>query len=214
MSSREDMIWEIKETYGLDSPRVFKAILQVPRDKFVKNEYKHLAYEDSPVPIGFGQTMSQPYTVAFMTDLLIAKNARLKDKKVLEIGTGSGYQAAILSRLFKEVYTVEIIPQLAEEAKKKIKDLNYKNVFIKVGSGEGGWKENAFYDAVIITAATERKFLNELFRQLKVNGVLVAPLGKTNGSIMTKYIKLSKSRYKKEEHGTFYFVPFVEEQSK
>jgi len=212
MSSPEDMIWEIKENYNLNSPRVFEALLQVPRDKFVSSKYKNRAYSDTPIPIGFGQTMSQPYTVAFMTHLLVSVKGVKKDigdLRVLEIGTGSGYQAAILSRLFKEVYTVEIIPKLAEDAKNRLKVLGLKNVFVKEGSGEWGWKEHAPYDCIIVTASVVNKVPNELFDQLKNGGVLVIPLGKDDTSIMTRYIKITKSKYKKEEFGTFYFVPFV-----
>ncbi|HJX45666.1 MAG TPA: protein-L-isoaspartate(D-aspartate) O-methyltransferase [Patescibacteria group bacterium] len=212
MSSSEDMIWEIKENYGLDSPRVFEVMLQIPRDKFISRKYKNLAYNDTPISIGFGQTMSQPYTVAFMTHLLVGvkgKEKDIKNWKVLEVGTGSGYQAAVLSKLFKEVYTVEIIPKLAENAKERLKALGLKNVFIKVGSGEWGWKEHAPYDAIIVTASIEDAVPNELNNQLKIGGVLVIPLGKDDGATMTRFIKKSKIKFKKEEFGTFYFVPFV-----
>src|SRR4030043_540771 len=212
MSSSEDMIWEIKENYGLDSPRVFEVMLQIPRDKFISRKYKNLAYNDTPISIGFGQTMSQPYTVAFMTHLLVGvkgKEKDIKNWKVLEVGTGSGYQAAVLSKLFKEVYTVEIIPKLAENAKERLKALGLKNVFIKVGSGEWGWKEHAPYDAIIVTASIEDAVPNELNNQLKIGGVLVIPLGKDDGATMTRFIKTSKIKFKKEEFGTFYFVPFV-----
>ena len=115
MNSREKMIWEIKTRYDLDSPKVFSAMLQVPREEFVSKKYRRLAYEDSPVSIGYDQTMSQPYTVAFMTDLLNLKGK----EKVLEIGTGSGYQAAILSLLVKEVFTIEIISIVVKAIKRK-----------------------------------------------------------------------------------------------
>jgi len=221
-----EMIWEIKENYGLNSPRVFKAMLQIPREKFVEGKYKDLAYKDTPISIGFGQTMSQPYTVAFMTHLLASSIKNQVSSKVLEIGTGSGYQAAVLSQLFSKVYTVEIIPELADMAKKTLKDLGYKNVIVKQGSGEGGWPEQAPFEAIIVTAATEIKFVRDFFNQLKVGGVLVAPLGKADGSEMTRITKLKgfkssdlknptslKLRGVWEEFGTFYFVPFVEEKS-
>ena len=130
------MVDVIKERYGLDAPKVFSAMLQVPREKFVAKKYRAMAYNDSAVLIENGQTMSQPYTVAFMTELLSLDG----HERVLEIGTGSGYQAAVLSHLAKEVYTIEIIPELASTAKKRLTKLGYKNVFEKKGSWEWGWK--------------------------------------------------------------------------
>lgn len=194
-SKREQMIDVIRESYGLDSPRVLAAMLQVPRHKFVSKDKRDLAYKDSPVPIGYGQTMSQPYTVAVMTDLLVSakdkeQRARVvEDWKVLEIGTGSGYQAAVLSKLFRQVYTIEIVPELAVRAGSVLACLGYKNVHVKKGSGEWGWKEHAPFDAIMITAGVE-KVPDELFKQLKAAGVLVAPVGKGNDKVMTRYVKL------------------------
>lgn len=205
MNSREKMIWEIRTRYGLDSPKVFSAMLQVPREEFVPKKYRRLAYEDSPVSIGHNQTMSQPYTVAFMTDLLNLKGK----EKVLEIGTGSGYQAAILSFLAGEVFTIEIIKDLSRKAQKKLARLNYKNVHTKTETGEIGWPEKAPFDAILVTAALESKVPKTLFDQLKTNGVLVAPIGKGNDKMMTKYIKRKNNKLEEEEHGIFYFVPFV-----
>src|SRR3989344_8517825 len=132
---RQEMVYLIKRNYGLNSPDILSVMLQIPREKFVSKKFQQMAYSDGPVPIGYGQTMSQPYTVAFMTDLVLggkephyAKASR--GKKVLEIGTGSGYQAAVLSKLVKEVYTVEIVPELAKKAKQTLKKLGYKNVFV------------------------------------------------------------------------------------
>ena len=207
MNSREKMIWEIKTRYDLDSPKVFSAMLQVPREEFVSKKYRRLAYEDSPVPIGYGQTMSQPYTVAFMTDLLNLKGR----EKVLEIGTGSGYQAAILSLLVKEVFTIEIIKDLARKAQKKLTKLNFKNVHTKAETGEIGWPEKAPFDAILVTAGIEGKVPQVLFEQLKDGGILVAPAGKGNDKMMTKFIKGKDGKIKKEKHGIFHFVPFIEE---
>ena len=205
MNPREKMVGEIKTRYNLDSPKVFSAMLQVPREQFVPKEYRHRAYDDSPVSIGHGQTMSQPYTVAFMTDLLGLKG----NEKVLEIGTGSGYQAAILSLLAKDVFTIEIIEELAKEAEKKLKKLGFDNVYSKVRTGEVGWPEEAPFDAIMITAAIEKKVPKVLFDQLKTGGVLIAPIGEEDGKTMTKYIKRKNGTIEKEEHGIFYFVPFV-----
>lgn len=207
MDSREEMVREMKERYGLDAPDVFSAMLQVSREKFVSRKYRPLAYRNGPIPIGRGQTMSQPYTVAFMTDLLGLSG----DKKVLEIGTGSGYQAAVLSHLAREVYTVEIIRQLAEGAKRRLKKLGFKNVHVKAGSGEHGWAEAAPFDAILVTAGIEEKVPDALFKQLKEGGVLVAPVGRGYDRVMTRFTKGKEGKIKKEKYEVFHFVPFVEE---
>ena len=205
MNSREKMVGEIKTMYGFDSPKVFSAILQVPREEFVPREYRHRAYNDGPVSINYGQTMSQPYTVAFMTDLLDLKGG----ERILEIGTGSGYQAAILSLLAKEVYTIEIIKELAKKAAKKLKKLGYDNVHSKTGTGEVGWFEEAPFDAIMITAALENEVPQILFSQLKTGGVLIAPVGKGDDKVMMRYTKKENGTIEEEEHGIFYFVPFI-----
>jgi protein-L-isoaspartate(D-aspartate) O-methyltransferase len=208
MASREEMVREIRQVYGLDDERIFDAMLKVPREKFAPREYRFLAYKDSAIPIGHDQTMSQPYTVAYMTHLLDLEG----DGKVLEIGTGSGYQAAVLSKLANKVYTVEIIKELAEKARKKLKELGYKNVKVKVVKEEIGWEEHAPYDAIIVTAAIRHKVPQVLFNQLKEKGVLVAPVEKDHEQIMTKFTK-ERGKIEKEEHGVFVFVPFIEELS-
>jgi len=212
MTPREKMVWEIRKVYGLDAPLVFSAMLKVPREDFVFKRFRDIAYDDRPVPIGYAQTMSQPYTVAFMTNLLDLK----QDERVLEVGTGSGYQAAVLSCLAKEVYSLEIIESLAKKASKRLKRLGYKNVYVKQGSGEWGWPEKAPFDAIIITAAIESKVPEVLFEQLKEEGVLVAPIGRGQDKIMTRFTKLKKREkevIKKEEFGIFHFVPFIEEKN-
>lgn len=198
------MVEEIRVAYGLDSPRVLSAILRVPREKFIPSKYSHLAYTDSAISIGYGQTISQPYTVAFMTHLLNLTG----DEKVLEIGTGSGYQAAVLSLLAERVYTVERIPELAKEAKKRLKELGFENVEVRTDPGELGWKEKAPFDAILVTAGMEY-IPKELINELKDEGVLVAPVGEGRDKKMTKITK-RKNKIKKEEFGTFQFVPFVE----
>ena len=226
--ARQEMVEKIEKSYKLDSPLVLAAMLHVPRHEFVDVKYRDIAYDDAPVSVGYGQTMSQPYTVAVMSKLITefpipkskilnktqVTNSKIqkiaKSGKVLEIGTGSGYQAAVLSKLFKEVYTLEIIPELAEKAKSILDRLGYKNVYVKKGSGEWGWEEEAPFDAIMITAGVE-KMPEALFEQLKVDGVLIAPLGQGMDKVMTKYTKQSKSEFKKEEFGIFHFVPFVEE---
>lgn len=206
MGSAERMVDEIRGKYHLDAPKVLSVMTSVPRHEFVPQKHKDSAYDDGPVPIGFGQTMSQPYTVAFMTHLLNLKGS----EKVLEIGTGSGYQAAVLSQLARQVYTVEIIPRLAKHASGTLKRLGYKNVHVRAGSGEWGWKENAPYDAIVVTAGLGDKVPESLFNQLKVGGSLVAPIGEGADKTMIRYTKFAR-RVKKEKFGVFHFVPFVHE---
>ncbi len=204
MGSPQEMIQEIKEGYGLNTPEVFSAMIKVPREEFIPPKFRNFAYDDGPVFIGHGQTISQPYTVAFMTNLLNLKGK----EKVLEIGTGSGYQAAILSLLADKVYTIERIPELSKEAKQRLEKLGYKNVEAREGSGEFGWKEKAPFDAILITAGLE-EIPQELFKQLKQGGILVAPVGTGEEKQMIKFIKTPRG-IKKEEFGIFHFVPFVE----
>ncbi|HJX59246.1 protein-L-isoaspartate O-methyltransferase [Candidatus Woesebacteria bacterium RBG_19FT_COMBO_47_8] len=201
----EMMVGEIREKYGLKSPQVLAAMLRIPREEFIADKFRKIAYSDGPVPIGHGQTISQPYTVAFMTDLLGLKG----DEKVLEVGTGSGYQAALLSLLAGKVFTVERIDALSREARKRLRRLGYKNVEVKTGSGEYGWNQEAPYDAILVTAGLEW-VPEELFRQLKDGGVLVAPVGRGMDKVMIKYSKRGKKIIKKQ-YGIFHFVPFVEE---
>ena len=153
-------------------PRVMKAIATVPRHEFVPPEEQHYAYENRPLPIGHGQTISQPYIVAIMTDMLNLK----PDSKVLELGTGSGYQAAILGEMVSEVYTIEIVEALGLLAKKRLQRLGYDNVNTKVGDGYYGWEEHAPFDAIIVTAAASH-IPPPLIKQLKPGGRMVVPVG-------------------------------------
>jgi protein-L-isoaspartate(D-aspartate) O-methyltransferase len=151
---------------------VLAAMERVPREEFVLEDDRRQAYADHPLPIGYGQTISQPYIVALMTQLL-----RLtRQSRVLEVGTGSGYQAAILAELCAEVYTVEIIPALANQARERLRRLHYNNVHVKHGDGYYGWPEHAPYDAIIVTAAAEH-IPPPLIEQLKDGGRLVIPIG-------------------------------------
>lgn len=214
MNKRQEMIKTIKDKYGLDSDRVLSAMAKVPREEFAPEEHRVRAYDDIPIPIGHEQTMSQPFTVAFMTDLLIEGDRdreRVKDWKVLEIGTGSGYQGAVLAELVDEVYTVEIIEELAERAEETLKRLDYDNVHVKSASGEYGWKENSPYDAIMVTAGIEGEVPQELFDQLKEGGIMVAPVGSQFNQIMTRFKKKKDGKIESHEFGGFRFVPFVRE---
>ncbi len=169
---RKQMVDTQIQARGVKDPGVLRAMLKVPRHLYVPQRLKTHAYEDNALPIENNQTISQPYIVALMTEL-----AQLKpDDKVLEIGTGSGYQAAVLAEIVKDVYTIEIIGELAEQAKKRLDSLGYKNIHIRHGNGYLGWPEHAPFDAIIVTAAP-KDIPQELVRQLKTGGRMVIPLG-------------------------------------
>ena len=181
---------------GVKNKSVLEAMRRVLRHEFVPDRYKSQACVDMPLPIGYDQTISQPYIVAYMTELLDPK----KEHKVLEVGTGSGYQAAVLAELVKHVYTIEIIKELGESAEKRLKRLDHKNVTVKIGDGYFGWEQHAPYDAIIVTAAPDH-IPPMLIHQLKPGGKLCIPVGgrfrvqnltlvqKTeSGSIMTRQV--------------------------
>jgi protein-L-isoaspartate(D-aspartate) O-methyltransferase len=159
---------------GIDDPRVLRAMVKVPREKFVAPELRARAYEDHPLPIGYGQTISQPFIVAFMTQQLQPKPA----DRVLEIGTGSGYQAAVLAELVAEVYTIEIVKPLAQSAEVVLREMGYKNVHVRAGDGYKGWPEHAPFDAIIVTAAPDH-VPQPLVEQLKEGGRMIIPVGKS-----------------------------------
>ena len=182
---REKMVETQIKARGVKNPRVLSALLKVERHRFVPEENLNSAYSDQPLPIGEGQTISQPYIVALMTELLDLKG----DEKVLEIGTGSGYQAAILAELSKEVYTIEIIESLASMSKKRLLELGYQNIQVKAGDGYLGWPEFAPFDAIIVTAAPDH-IPKPLIEQLKEGGRMVVPVG-THTQELKKIVKRS-----------------------
>lgn len=157
---------------GIEDEHVLQAMRDVPRHLFVPEGRRGSAYGDFPLPIGYGQTISQPYIVALMTELLEPE----KDDVALEVGTGSGYQAAVLSRIVKEVYTVEIIPPLGKAAEKRLKEGAYENIKVKIGDGYYGWEEYALFDCIIVTAASDH-IPPPLIRQLKRGGKMAIPVG-------------------------------------
>jgi protein-L-isoaspartate(D-aspartate) O-methyltransferase len=164
---------------GIENSAVLRAMRRVPRHRFVPEQMRRHAYADRPLPIGLEQTISQPSIVAFMTD---AAEVSKKDK-VLEIGTGSGYQAAVLAELAREVYTIEIIPELAEGARRVLAELGYANVFTRTGNGYLGWPEQAPFDAIVVTAAPD-EIPQALVDQLAVGGRMVIPVGVENQEIV------------------------------
>ena len=169
---RSQMVKQQLQTREIRDKAVLKAMSRVPRHRFVPTQHAHRAYADHPLPIGHGQTISQPYIVAYMTEAAdISSN-----EKVLEIGTGSGYQAAVLGELAKEVYSIEIIPELADRARQTLGALGYKNVHVKTGNGYEGWAEHAPYDAIVVTAAPD-EIPRALVDQLALNGRMVIPVG-------------------------------------
>ena len=189
---------------GITSPEVLKAMMNVPRHEFVPENIRGLAYADRPLPIGEGQTISQPFVVAWMSQLLgIAKGM-----KVLEIGTGSGYQAAILAELEARTFSMEIRPNLAHEVKIRLKLLGYE-VQVRQGDGYYGWKEHAPFDRIIITAAANHVPL-PLLDQLKAGGKLILPLGNVRYyQNMTLIEKDSDGEFHTSQHGQVRFVPMV-----
>jgi protein-L-isoaspartate(D-aspartate) O-methyltransferase len=186
---RKSMVEGQIKRRGIRDEEILNAMLSVPRHLFVPEKISDRAYDDSPLPIGYGQTISQPYIVAYMTEILEIDN----ESVVLEIGTGSGYQAAVLSELVKKVYTIEIIPELAESAAHRLLELDFTNVEVKEGDGYYGWSEHAPYDAIIVTAAAGH-IPPPLVGQLKKNGRMIIPVG---GVFMTQSLVLVT----KDHHG-------------
>jgi protein-L-isoaspartate(D-aspartate) O-methyltransferase len=170
------MVEEQIESRGISDVRLLDALRKVPRHEFVPAELRHEAYTDGPLPIGMAQTISQPYIVAKMTELLELRST----DRVLEVGTGSGYQSAILSRLAGEVFTVEIVPALAVRSAQILRRLNCRNVHLRRGDGFDGWAEHAPFDAIIVTCCPER-VPHPLLDQLKEGGRMVIPIGSPGG---------------------------------
>ncbi|NOZ19715.1 MAG: protein-L-isoaspartate(D-aspartate) O-methyltransferase [Planctomycetes bacterium] len=206
---RMEMVDQLVYEYGIKDKRVIEAMRKVPRHKLVPLDMRPHAYEDRPLPIGEGQTISQPYIVALMTQLLDLKGG----EKVLEVGTGSGYQAAVLAEIVGHVYTIEIVEPLAKRAEKDLKELGYKNITVKCGDGYQGWKEHAPFDAVIVTAAPEH-VPQPLIDQLKEGGRLVIPVGpQWVGQDIVRLTK-TKDGVKEEKVLAVRFVPMTGEAEK
>lgn len=187
---------------GVADNRVIEAMKITPRHLFVPEDVIDYAYNDHPLPIGYGQTISQPYIVALMTELLNLKG----DEKVLEIGTGSGYQAAILSQLADSCFSIEVVQELAEISANRLRDMGYNNVVVKWGDGYKGWPNHAPFDAIIITAAPE-KIPEELINQLKTGGKMVVPVGTLYQNLLV-IIKTHKG-YQQKNIIPVRFVPMI-----
>ena len=196
--------WQI-QARDVNDPNVLKAIRIVPRHAFVQASEQRYAYADHPLPIGHGQTISQPYIVAFMTEALKLD----PNDKVLEIGTGSGYQAAVCAEIAREVYTIEIVEGLAKSAKKLLKELGYRNVFVRAGDGYFGWPEKAPFDAIIGTAAAGR-IPPPLIEQLKPGGRMILPVeGRLGFQYLVLIIKDEKGNLHKRNVMPVRFVPMT-----
>ena len=194
----------------VNDPNVLKAMRIVPRHAFIPPDRQRYAYADHPLPIGLGQTISQPYIVAFMTEALKLK----PDFRVLEIGTGSGYQAAVCAEIAQEVYTIEIVEGLAKSAKKLLKELGYPNVFVRAGDGYFGWPEKAPFDAIIGTAAAER-IPPPLIKQLKPGGRMILPFETALGfQYLVLITKDDKGNIHKKNVMPVRFVPMTGEVTK
>lgn len=199
------MIKEL-ENQGIKDKKVLEAMEKIERHEFVPREVEAEAYINTPLPIGYEQTISQPYTVAYMLELLELE----KGNKVLEIGTGSGYNASLIGEIVGskgKVYSVEIIPELAKFSKENIRKTGLKNVEIIIGDGGRGYEKGKPYDRIIITAAT-KEIQPALLKQLREGGILIAPLGERDMQTMTK-IKKTKNGIVKKEFGGFLFVPLT-----
>jgi protein-L-isoaspartate(D-aspartate) O-methyltransferase len=193
---------------GITDPAVIQAMQQVPRHLFVPEDYRKSAYADHPLPIGHGQTISQPYIVAFMTQTLHLS----PEDRVLEIGTGSGYQAAVLGEIAEDVYSIEIVEALGKQAERILEELGYANVHIMIGDGYKGWPEKAPFDAIIVTCAPER-IPAPLVDQLREGGRMVIPVGR-EGAIQKLVVGTKvEGRLETEEVMLVRFVPMVEGDS-
>ena len=202
---RMNMIETQIKKRGITDQTILDAMKEVNRHEYVQENFERLAYSDRPVPIGFGQTISQPYIVAFMSHKLNVASHH----KVLEIGTGSGYQAAVLAELSNHVYTIEIIPELAKRAEKVLKKNDYDNITIRIGDGYKGWPEHAPFDRIMVTAAP-KEIPEKLVEQLAPGGIMVLPVGET---VMMQYLWLitkdNDGQIEKEKILPVRFVPMV-----
>jgi protein-L-isoaspartate(D-aspartate) O-methyltransferase len=208
VNQREKMVSRQIESRGIYDAALLSAMREVPREAFVSEKYKDFAYDDGPLPILENQTISQPYVVALMIEALGLKSS----DRVLEIGTGSGYAAAVLSRVVAEVYTVERIEALVQFSRKNIASLGYDNVFVHSGDGTLGWPEHAPYQGIIVSAGGPRVPSN-LREQLAIGGHLVIPIGKEQRSQqLVRLTRVGEKKFEERKMGLVRFVPLIGEQ--
>ena len=207
-NARERMVRQQIEGRGIDDPRLLEAMRQVPRECFIDEKFRVLAYRDGPIPIGRGQTISQPYVVALMTDALdVQEGAR-----ILEVGTGSGYQAAVLAQMGAQVWTIERHNELADRARRRLADAGYDAVDVISGDGSNGLADKAPFDAIIVTAAGPT-IPTPLLEQLKVEGRLVIPVeDEPARQSLVRITRREDGRYDREELGKVAFVPLIGEE--
>jgi len=200
--ARERMVHQQLQGRGIVDSNVLKAMREIPRHLYVNPDMVDYAYRDEPLPIGEGQTISQPYIVAYMTEVLALKGT----ERILEVGTGSGYQTAILADLAAEVFTVEVIPSLSRRASRLLSKQGHRNISFKIGDGNLGWEENGPFDGVIVTAAAPEVPV-ELPRQLKAGGRMVIPVGDTLQDLIL--LTNRQGKIKKKRLLAVRFVPLV-----
>ncbi len=208
-SQRANMVAYQLKNRDITDKATLNAMMSVPRHQFVPDHLKKLAYEDGPLPIGEGQTISQPYIVAFMTQSLDLK----PHYKVLEIGTGSGYQAAVLAEIADAVFTIEIVKKLGLAAKNRLKKIGYTNIEVKIGDGYHGWPEEGPFDAIIVTAGAE-SVPAALLEQLKEGGQLIIPLGPPNSVRQLVLATKKNGKVKTKNLMAVRFVPFTRETNR
>jgi protein-L-isoaspartate(D-aspartate) O-methyltransferase len=202
---RRRMVERYIAAYGVRDELVLGAMDKVPRELFLPKEFREFAYEDSPLPIGDEQTISQPYIVAFMAEALMLKGG----EKILEIGAGSGYGAAVLAEIAAEVYTVERLRKLAERAAATLAKLGYRNVHVLHGDGSRGWPQHAPYDGIAVAAGAPQ-IPESLKEQLKIGGRLVIPVGPDQrAQELIRIVRVSQSEYRTENIGDVRFVPLI-----
>jgi protein-L-isoaspartate(D-aspartate) O-methyltransferase len=201
---RHEMVRYQLERHGIRDPRVLDAMNTVPRERFVPARCRFMAYDDTPLPIGFGQTISQPFTVAFMCQALELRG----DERVLEVGTGSGYGAAVLSQLAREIHTVERITELYEQARQRIQEMEYPNVHVHLADGTLGLAEAAPFDAIVVTAAAAG-LPQPLALQLAQGGRIVIPLGESPLTQEMHRFTRDGANWRVEKLGGFAFVPLI-----
>lgn len=201
---RERMVERLRQHYNINSEKVLAAMMVVPRHLFVPEALRYNAYGDHALPINAGQTISQPFIVAKMTELLEVD----RRSRVLEIGAGSGYQTAVLACLAKEVFAVERIKELADEAERRLRRLDFRNIYLRCADGTRGWEAGAPFDAILV-AAGGPEIPEPLLNQLKIGGRLVIPVGETRESQVLMRIIRDERGFIEENHGSCAFVPLV-----